>query len=157
MAADANEALIRRIIEAVNARDDDALDGLVADGVVVHALHFQPVSIADGAPVPIPEGGMPVTREQRRRQDAQQREEFPDARMTIDALFSAGDVVTAVMTQQGTHRSGKAVTWKHIIIHRIDGGKIVELWTLWDRLGYWQQLGGVPATPELLRQLGAVR
>jgi ketosteroid isomerase-like protein len=157
MAADANEALVRRIIEAVNARDDDALDDLIADGVVGHALLYQPVLIADGAPVPVPEGGVATTREQRRRLDARRREEVPDEQLTIEALYSAGDIVTAVLTHRGTHRSGKAVTWKAVTIHRIAGGRLVELWRLWDRLGYYQQLGVVPATPGLLRQIGAVR
>jgi ketosteroid isomerase-like protein len=157
MSADENAALVRRLIEAVSNRNEDAIDELLADDHVLHSLNYQPVSLVDGKPVPIPEGGMTVTREQRRRNAAQQREEFPDARLAVDALYSADDMVTAVVTHRGTHRSGKAVTWKGIIIHRIDGGKVVELWGLWDRLGWWQQLGVVPETPELMRQIVAVR
>jgi predicted ester cyclase len=115
------------------------------------------VAVVDGAPVPVPEGGTTLTREQRRRNDARQREEYPDERVTIDALYAAGDIVTSVLTHRSTHRSGKAVTRRHVMIHRLAGGKVVELWSLWDRLGVLQQLGIVPETPELIRRLDAVR
>ena len=37
-------------------------------------------------------------------------------------------------------------------IDRLEDGKIVESWMLWDRLGVYQQLGVVPPTPELIKQ-----
>ena len=154
MSAEANQVLVRRLVEAHNNRDDAAIDELLADGVAVHPLFHQPVTLADRTRVP--EGGTTMTREMRRRNRARECEEFPDLRMTIDALFAAGDVVTAVITNRGTHRSGKAVTWKAVIVHRIEGGKVVELWSQWDRLGYYQQLGLVPETSELLRQVDAL-
>jgi hypothetical protein len=45
------------------------------------------------------------------------------------------------------------MSWVAITIDRIVGGKIVERWLLWDRLGLWQQLGIIPATPELMAQV----
>jgi predicted ester cyclase len=38
----------------------------------------------------------------------------------------------------------KQVKLSGINIFRIADGKIVEVWSLWDRLGEWQQLGVLP-------------
>ena len=35
-----------------------------------------------------------------------------------------------------------------ISVHRIEGGKIIETWTVWDFLGFLQQLGALPTPPE---------
>jgi len=33
-------------------------------------------------------------------------------------------------------------------VHRVDDGRIVETWTVWDFLGFLQQLGALPTPPE---------
>ena len=74
--------------------------------------------------------------------------------MTIDRMISAGeDTVVLVWTLTGT-RSGKQIIRTGMEIDRFEDGKIVEIWFLWDRLGLYQQLGVVPATPELIKQAG---
>ena len=53
-------------------------------------------------------------------------------------------------TSHATHvRSGIPVTERAIIVNRIVDGKIAESWISADRLGMFQQLGVVDATPGL--------
>ena len=79
-------------------------------------------------------------------------EAFPDAKMTMDDLFSSGDKVAYRLTFKGTHKAelmgipatNKAVTVTSIGIARVSGGKIVEEWENFDEMGMMQQLGVVP-------------
>jgi ketosteroid isomerase-like protein len=73
--------------------------------------------------------------------------------VTLDQVMSTGDKVIAVGTTRAT-RDGKQLSWITINILRVAGDRIVEVWSLWDRLGYYQQLGVVPETPELLQKAG---
>jgi predicted ester cyclase len=45
----------------------------------------------------------------------------------------------------GIPPTGKDVRVDAISIFRMDGGKIAEMWEVWDTLGFLQQLGVVPA------------
>jgi len=71
----------------------------------------------------------------------------------VEELFSTGDRVVARWTGSGTHSgdmngipaTGKDVRVDAISIFRMDGGKIAEMWEVWDTLGFLQQLGVVPA------------
>jgi predicted ester cyclase len=47
---------------------------------------------------------------------------------------------------RGLPPTGKQVTFNVVDIYRITGGKIVEGWRSWDRLGLHQQLGVVPVS-----------
>ncbi|HEY3189396.1 MAG TPA: ester cyclase, partial [Solirubrobacteraceae bacterium] len=72
----------------------------------------------------------------------------------IEEIFSAGDRVVVRWTGSGTHvgevngipPTGKDVRVDAISIFRMDGGKIAEMWEVWDTLGFLQQLGGVPTS-----------
>lgn len=74
---------------------------------------------------------------------------FPDARMTIEDIFAAGDRVAVRYTCRGAHKgefmgvppSGKEVTMSAILIHRLANGKMVEDWEWADNLGFMAQLG----------------
>ena len=74
---------------------------------------------------------------------------FPDARMTIEDIFAAGDRVAVRYTCRGVHKgefmgvppSGKEVTMSAILIHRLANGKMVEDWEWADNLGFMAQLG----------------
>lgn len=147
MTAEQNKALIRRLVEARNERDDVTHDSLLADDWVVHSWWLNPVA-QDGTPVREDK----VVREQMRRNRELMREQYPTAREEINELFAADDTVTVVTTAQVTRRDGKTVTRKAIAVHRIADGKIVESWGQWDRLGHFQQLGLVPPSAELVRQ-----
>ena len=142
--ADANQALVQRFIEeAWNKGNVSVVDECVAADFVEHPLW----------PNIVPLGPMDVSaREQLKYDITESRKGFPDLQITIDQLIEAEDKVITVLTNRGTPITGKPMSWVEINIDRIVGGKIVERWSLWDRLGFWQQLGIVPATPELMAQ-----
>ena len=86
------------------------------------------------------------------------RTAFPDVQSIIDDVIVEGDKVAVRWTVRGTHRgelrgmppTGKQVTLTGITISRFAGGKVVERWDGYDRLGMYQQLGLIPA-PEQAR------
>jgi steroid delta-isomerase-like uncharacterized protein len=82
---------------------------------------------------------------------------FPDARVTVhDQVAEAGKVATR-WSGRGTHAgdiagigaTGKEVTISGLTISTLEGGKVVEQWTTWDRLGMLVQLGAIPAATEV--------
>lgn len=140
---EANKALVQRFVEEVwNQANVALIDELVAPDFVEHPLWPNPVPLGpDDA----------SAREQIRHDLAAFRGGMPDLALTIDQLLDSADKVTAIITHRGTPaQSGSAVTWSEICIYRIADGKIVEQWGLWDRLGFWQQVGIVPPTRELM-------
>ena len=85
------------------------------------------------------------------------RTAFPDLHFVIEDVFAEGDKVVVRWTAHGTHRgdiqlvqnipaTGKQVTWLGMDIYHLTGGKIMETWRSWDRLGLLQQLSVVPAS-----------
>jgi steroid delta-isomerase-like uncharacterized protein len=84
------------------------------------------------------------------------RRAFPDLHCTIDGQLADGDTVVTRWSVEGTQAgelmgispTGNRVDCAGIVIHRFVGGKIVEAWDSWDKLGFIQQLGVVPAVQE---------
>jgi len=84
------------------------------------------------------------------------RNAFPDFHATIEDMIAEGDQVVARYTLRATHTgdfvtpmhipaTGKQVTVTGIVIVRFAGGKGVEVWEQDDDLGFFQQLGLIPA------------
>lgn len=79
------------------------------------------------------------------------RTAFPDLRLDIEDLFSAGDKVVIRWRATGTNRgqleglapTGRQATVTGISITRFAGDRICELFDSWDALGLMQQLGAV--------------
>jgi steroid delta-isomerase-like uncharacterized protein len=83
-------------------------------------------------------------------------EALPDAEITVDEHFAAGDVVvhegTLAGTHQGTFRSpggeipatGNAVTLRYAAIKRFHDGRLVSEHLYFDQLEFLQQLGAAP-------------
>jgi ketosteroid isomerase-like protein len=144
MSAEDNQSTVRRFIEeGWNQGNVAVVDELVAADFAEHPLWPNVVN-------PGPSDQSP--RDQLKYDITTTRGGFPDLQVTIDQLIESGDKVVMVATNRGTPATGKPVTWTEINIDRIEGGKIVERWSLWDRLGFWQQLGIVPPTRELMDQ-----
>jgi steroid delta-isomerase-like uncharacterized protein len=80
------------------------------------------------------------------------RSAFPDAEITIEDQLAEGDTVATRWTARGTHRgelmgvppSGNRVEVMGVTISRIESGKIVEEWDIYDALGMMQAIGAVP-------------
>jgi len=90
------------------------------------------------------------------------RNAFPDCKLQIDEIISAGDRVVVRFTYSGTHRgdlegiapTGRSVKGKGIdVLHMLDG-RIAASYSQWDALGLMQQLG-VVTLPGKARAAGA--
>ena len=142
-----NKRTVLAFVDAVNAQDWDALDGLVSPDFVRH-------SDAAGEP------GV------RSRDDLKWflRNEyltFPDARETVEDLVAEGDRVAARHLFAGTQTgpfgdhapTGRPVRIGYLAVYRLEAGRLVEAWAEWDNLAAFAQMGlapgGAQAEPSL--------
>jgi predicted ester cyclase len=83
---------------------------------------------------------------------------FPDLHFTIEQMIAEGDKVSTLLMMEGTHTgpwfgippTGKRITIRMMTIHGIQRDKIVEDWVIVESLGFFQQLGILPETADLL-------
>lgn len=153
MTTEPNQTLVRRAIEDVeNQRNLSVIDELYAPDVVSHRLWphaINPRTMVENEQSSLAE---------RKRLTAGWHASFPDSHTTIEQLMAEGDRVMCWTTTTGTHTSehfgiaptGKHVTYSEFWVVRIAEGRIAEEWMLWDRLGFFQQLGIVAETRTLL-------
>jgi len=128
----------------------ETADEIMADRVLGHPLWANPVDAVTGVPGPAATEDTP---QDIKDSVAMWHEMMPDLRATPEEMLVDGDRVIALYTISGTHYSGHAVTIRGIDMFRLSDGKIIEYWQSWDRLGMYQQLGAVPATPQLLPKI----
>ena len=132
-----NEALIRRFVEVVfNGHELDGLEAFLGEDIVSHWLGMETLhGIAAW------KAGM-----------ADFFAAFPDISYRLDDCFFAADKGVWRGTWRGTQRGdwagvaagGREATWTAVILGRFAGGKLVEDWVEFDRLGLFQQLGAIP-------------
>lgn len=134
----ASEDVVLRMIDAVNSRDFDALDELVAadlrrysgatPDVMVESLEdFTAFLHQDLAAV-------------------------PDAVQEVNLIFSNGPFVAVHATYKGTQSgpmgpfpaSNRRLELPFIGLLRVEDGKIAEIWVEWDNLNALSQLGHFP-------------
>ena len=80
------------------------------------------------------------------------RSAFPDTEITVEDQVAEGDKVVTRWTARGTHQgelmgvppSGNRVEVMGTTISRIEDGKIVEEWDIYDALGMMQQIDAIP-------------
>src|SRR5262249_7389393 len=122
MASDENKRLVRRLVEAVNQRDLEALDELAGGGIAEAARRWV---------IPFPSS-------------------FPDFRVEIVDLIAEDDKVVAQFKCSGTHESdwlGVAPTGRRfddvdeIYVFRIENGKLASATGVEDNLSRMRQLG----------------
>jgi steroid delta-isomerase-like uncharacterized protein len=85
---------------------------------------------------------------------------FPDLIFTIEQMIAEEDRVSTLLVMDGTHTgqwlgippSGKRINIRMMTIHRIRSGIIIEDWVIVESLGFFQQLGILPATIDLLSE-----
>lgn len=88
---------------------------------------------------------------------------FPDIRFEIEQMIADGDLVATRCTASGTHSAawlgipatGRRISIRMTVTHRVASDLIVEDWVLVDFLGVLQQLGVLAPTSELLRHPAA--
>ena len=131
------QALARRAYAIMSGGDLDELDELMVPGFIDHD------------PEPDQAPGAEGVKEAFRRM----RSGFPDLKLTPEAIYTDGDTVIARVRMTGTHKgeyfgippTGKSVGITGIDIVRIEDGKAVERWGVFDALALMHQLGQVPA------------
>ncbi|MGX1884802.1 ester cyclase [Streptomyces sp. NPDC055287] len=77
---------------------------------------------------------------------------FPDLKINVQDMFSAGDKVTVLVHFQGTHQgafqqfeaTGRQVSYRSIEVYRFEGDKIAEEWVAPDMLSLMQQISPTP-------------
>ena len=136
MLMEEHKVAYRRIIEAVNAGDFDALDALFAADMVDHN------------PVP---GQVPGLVGFKQWMSTAQRS-FPDLSGTVEHVLAEGDLVAGRVTWRGTQSgpfvgtapTGRSVAFEAYHIARFEGGKVAEWWGTADIFGALTQLGALP-------------
>jgi predicted ester cyclase len=120
-----NKAMVRRMVEAINAGEEDAtIDELFA----------------------------PRAARRVKRLFAEFRTAFPDWREEIVELVAEANTVVGRFKCSGTHRgeflgeapTGKRMEVQEVFFLRADDGKFVDFWALEDSLGRMRQLGLMP-------------
>ncbi|HEY0077514.1 MAG TPA: ester cyclase [Pyrinomonadaceae bacterium] len=148
MSAEENKAVVRRFYEELwNARRMETADEIFAEECVTHQLQSgAEVTTAGRSPAAL------------KRHVAEWLEGFPDLRFEVEQMIAEGTEVLSRSVMRGTHAgrwmgvaaSHREVSIRMMVVHRIEGGKIVEDWVLVESLGFLQQLGLVPPTVEIL-------
>ena len=136
--SDEHKALARRWFQEVwNQGRTAAIDELLADQAVVHGLGPEPLRGAAGF----------------KPFHSAYRNAFPDVTIIVDDMVAEGDKVVVRWSGAGTHlgdgpgpglaATGRPVQFHGMTIVRIEHGKLVEGWNVFDQLGMLQQLGVV--------------
>lgn len=126
-----SRAVVRRLLELIDARNVDGLGDVVAQDVLMHGE-----GEAQGL-----ESMVEHTRAY--------LSGFPDLETTVEDVIAEDDRVVVRATLRGTHSgefggipaTGRRIEIADIDIFRVRDGKIVEMWAGADRLAMMQQLG----------------
>jgi len=126
------------MIEAINARDFDALDGVVSEKVVRHSAATPGVVVEN--------------LEQFKAFLKNDVSSVPDSKQLVDIIFGCEDMVAVRARYIGTQTgpmgpfppTGMRMELPFIGILRVEDGKIVEMWVEWDNLNALTQLGHFP-------------
>lgn len=136
MSAEANKALARRFQEEIeNQGNLDVVDEIVAADYVYHGPGGQEVRSPEAL----------------KEMVTMFRTGFPDLNITSEQMIAEGDKVVSRYTLQGTHNgdlmgippTGKQVTMTGVVVCRVAGGRIAEVWEEFDQMGMMTQLGVV--------------
>jgi predicted ester cyclase len=81
---------------------------------------------------------------------------FPDTTLTVDLMVAEADHVAAFVSYRSTHTgpflghspTGKPVRVTGMDIMRYRDGQVIELWSQFDDLGVFQQLGLFPGSAD---------
>ncbi len=133
--AEENKVIALRSWEAVSAGDLGVFDEVYAADCLIHEADEDLRGV-----------------EALKRFAAMFLDALPDMLIAVEDAIAEGDKVVTRWAGHGTHRgelmgiapTGEPIAVTGITIHRIEGGKIVEEWELFDTLGLMRQIGAVP-------------
>jgi C-1 hydroxylase len=139
MSLEENKAIVRRFIDAYNARNLDVFDELVAPDYMDHTHQQQGL-------------------ESFRQLFALAFEGFPDWYEKVEDMIAEGDRVWVCVNATGTHTgewnlfgvslppTGKKLTMRMVFIWRIVNGKLAEGWEVDNDSDFLRQLGIIEYT-----------
>lgn len=135
---DQNKEIAQRMIDAINNKDYDILDELIASDIVRHCQATPNFNIRSLAEF-----------KEFLKGDAKV---FPDSHISTEMLIAEGDKVAGYFTYSGTQKgamgpfpaTGKKADLKYLGILRFEDGKIAEMWVEWDNMTFLTQLGHFP-------------
>jgi steroid delta-isomerase-like uncharacterized protein len=149
MSTEQNKTIVRRFFEELwNGRNLSVADEIFAPDCVTHQLTSGEEAIA-----------APRNAEAVKEHVGEWLRSFPDLHFTIDQMMAEGDRVVTFAVMHGTQTeswhgvpaTGRKVSIRMTVMHQISNKKIVADWTLVETLGFFQQLGLVPTTPEIMQ------
>ena len=126
-------AAVLSIYDALNAHRVDLLDDVIAPDARFHLAH-------------LPE---PVGRDQIKDDMSHYQDAFPDLELTVEDVVVSDDRAAVRIVARGTHRGefgGIEPTHRRVAVTetdflRLEGGRVVEGWVLYDQFSLMAQLG----------------
>lgn len=143
-----NKALLHRWFDEVwNKGSVSAIDEMLATNAVVHGL---------GPDLRGPQGFKPF--------HSAYRNAFPDVTIRVDDVVAEGNLVAVRWSGTGTHRgeglgfpaTGKRVNFSGTVFARVEQGKLIEGWNIFNQLEMLQQLGVTNLPAAVSRQSSGV-
>jgi predicted ester cyclase len=151
MSVEENKAIVSRFYEKLwNSRNFNIADEIIAPDCVTHQLQSGTV------PVGVPRGPVAI-----KHHIGEWLNGFPDLHFDVEQVVAEDDRVVSHSVMRGTHTgtwlgvapTNKEVSIRLMVIQRIENGKIVEDWVLVESLGFFQRLGLLPATEEIMTKV----
>jgi predicted ester cyclase len=135
---DVNKEITARMINAINDRNYDMLDEVIAPDIVRHCQATPNLNIR--------------SLNEFKEFLKEDLKTFPDSHINTEMLIAEGDLVAGYFTYSGTQEgamgpfppTNKKAELKYLGILRIEDGKIAEMWVEWDNLAMLTQLGHFP-------------
>ena len=137
-----NEVVFRRVVDAVNAHDEQLIAAAVDD-----AFHR---NVCIGTPLPVRTTGVQALHDV----FTTLCRAFPDLRLNIEDVITDNDKLVFRLSVTGTNLgdhlgrapTGRRVRYDEIFIFRVAGGRITEMWGVVDALTLMKQLGHLPSS-----------
>jgi steroid delta-isomerase-like uncharacterized protein len=140
--AEQNMALVRRFYDEFSAGNPDVILDVHAETLTMHYM---------GSAEEVPAQAL--------RDDlAAIKAANPDLHAEIHNMYASGDIVVTELTWTTTHTgelfgvpaTGQTLTHPGIVVRRIEAGKIVESWEMWDDLTFFNSIGYLPNWDEVV-------
>jgi predicted ester cyclase len=140
----------RFFTEVWNGRRLEVADEIIAAECVTHQLRS-----ADGPQPSAPRGPAAL-----KEHIASWLAAIPDIVASVEASVAEGDRVVSWVAMRGTQTGSwmsvpptdRAVVIRSVVMHRIADDRIVEDWVIAESMGFFQQLGVIAPTGQLLAQ-----
>jgi predicted ester cyclase len=117
-----NKALVRRFVEAQANADLDTLDELLAPDFVDHSLQLDQEPGREGFMRSVAEEPAVFSKVRANIEDQAAEGDKAITRLTLSPIHDLGEFL-------GVAPSGREIKTSAIVIHRIEGGRIVEEWS----------------------------